>query len=517
MKKNLVILLLMFCLGTQVIHAQNKLSIDKVYSVVLRNSGPIVEAEQIKGYYFFYQSDKIDKKTNEYTLQILDENLNKVKDIKFNDSKTISLLESSYNGSSMMFAFYDNDQNMLDYRIYNLDGKKSFTYSKPLDKLSESYFRMLLAQKSEDEGDNQNLFDINAQGFLALTPMRENKKYTYEVSFYGSGKKKTWTYNPLEDGKYMSAQYLGSNDSVALLEVLKKEKLMSKDLESTLVGINLATGKKAFEIRTQDGSRQLYPMNLSTLNGNNREFLLIGPYYQGTERVMQDKSDGLGIWLMNNQGKIVNSKYNSWAGDISKFIKVDQKGKVGDLGFVFFHNMMQTEDGKFFAIGEGYKKTANALGIAAAVATRSYNSNMTKLVVTDMLMLQFNEKFEVTAATIYEKNNNNFSIPGSDFSNPHTLAIAAKTYGAFDYTYTQPGKNKASFVSGYTDYERSKDYKGMTFNSISYYDGAITNDKINLKTSASSIRILPAKPGSVLLVEYFKKDKRLDLRLEKIN
>ena len=44
---------------------QNKLSIDKVYSVTLRNSGPILENEQIKGYYFFYQSDKIDKKTNE--------------------------------------------------------------------------------------------------------------------------------------------------------------------------------------------------------------------------------------------------------------------------------------------------------------------------------------------------------------------------------------------------------------------------------------------------------------------
>jgi hypothetical protein len=134
-----------------------------------------------------------------------------------------------------------------------------------------------------------------------------------------------------------------------------------------------------------------------------------------------------------------------------------------------------------------------------------------------MLMLELNEKFELTNASIYEKNNNNFNLRGADFANPHTLALIAKAFGAFDYSYTQMGKNRAGFVSGYTDYERSKDYKGLTFNAISYYDGKITTDKINLKTNASSLRLMPAKPGSVLIMEYFRKDKRLDLRLEKIN
>jgi hypothetical protein len=79
------------------------------------------------------------------------------------------------------------------------------------------------------------------------------------------------------------------------------------------------------------------------------------------------------------------------------------------------------------------------------------------------------------------------------------------------------GQDKASFVSGYTDYQREKNYTGSVFNSISYNDGKITNDRINLKTEASSIRLMPAKPGFVLLVEYFKKAKRLDMHMEKIN
>ena len=85
--------------------SQGKLSIDNVHAAYLRNSGTIMENNQIKGYFFLYQSDKIDRQTNEYTLQILDQNINKVIDIKFEDSKTLSLLEAAYNNSSLAFLF----------------------------------------------------------------------------------------------------------------------------------------------------------------------------------------------------------------------------------------------------------------------------------------------------------------------------------------------------------------------------------------------------------------------------
>ena len=85
------------------LNAQEKLSINNVYKMSVRSSGTIISEDQIKGYYLFFKSDKIDKRTNEYTLQIVDANLNKVKDIKFQDSKKIYLLESSYNGSSLVF------------------------------------------------------------------------------------------------------------------------------------------------------------------------------------------------------------------------------------------------------------------------------------------------------------------------------------------------------------------------------------------------------------------------------
>ena len=100
-----------------VVFAQGKLSIDNVHAAFLRNSGTIMENNQIKGYFFLYQSDKIDRNTNEYTLQILDQNVNKVIDIKFQDSKYINLLEAAYNNSSLAFLFKNDDTKTLDLKI----------------------------------------------------------------------------------------------------------------------------------------------------------------------------------------------------------------------------------------------------------------------------------------------------------------------------------------------------------------------------------------------------------------
>ena len=430
-------------------------------------------------------------------------------------------MESSYNGASLVFMFFDEDQNMIDYRLYDLEGKKTFSYSKVLDKRSEQYFKTVPRLGNDEESENQSVYDISNKGFLSVVPIREGKNFTYEVNFYSSEKRRSWTFNPIEDGKYTQAQYLGANDSLAFIEVLSKVRATSKEMESTLLGVNLHNGRKAFEMRTQDKGYKMYPMNISPVAGTSN-YIVMGPYFESDDRVLQDKSDGLGVWTMDSKGKVLASKYISWEKDVSKYLKTDFKGRIADMGYVYFHNLFQTDDGKIFAIGEGYKKTASALGIATTVLgamAGSYGgASLAKMKVTDMVLLQLNDKFALENATIYDKYNNNVELPsGYGFLNPHTLALLLKQSGSFDYSFTQMGKNKGSFISGYTDFEKGKDYRGLSFNSISYYDGKITNDKIKLTTKATRLRVLPAKPGSVLLLEYYKKDKRIDFRMEKVN
>jgi hypothetical protein len=176
--------------------AQAKLSIDKVYTAYLRNSGTIMAKGQIKGYFFLYMSDKIDRHTDEYTLQILDENLNKVQSIKFEDSKKLSLLESAYNGNSISFLFKNEDTKTLDMKIYDFDGKLLYTYSREFDKKTDDLMKRY-ATMHTDEGMNKNVFDIGDEGYVSVLPLREGKASTYAMDYYSSDSKKQWTYTAL--------------------------------------------------------------------------------------------------------------------------------------------------------------------------------------------------------------------------------------------------------------------------------------------------------------------------------
>ncbi|GAB4091285.1 DUF6770 family protein [Flaviaesturariibacter terrae] len=501
--------------------AQNKATIESVVAMRLQNSGSVVADGQIKGYYMFFQSDKVDRKTNEYALQLFDANLNTLKTVKFTDDKDIVLMESSYNGNALMFMFYNDDQRMLTYRAYNIDGTKSYEYSRELDKKSNAYFKVALqALNDGEETDNSNLYNVNGRGFMALTPLKEDRKMTYEITFYGTDKRRTWTFNPIETGKYQAAQYLGNNDSIAVFEILSKDKLLSSETNSTLIGIDMSNGHKLYEMPTMFAGNTLYPMNIAPIRGT-QNVMLIGPYYNGDGRVLQDRPAGLGVWVVDPKGKVLESKYNPYDGTLSRYVKVNSKGQVSNLGYIYIHNILQTEDGNFFAVGEGYHKVANAGGIAMAVLSggRSAGSvSLTKLKITDLLTVQLNNKFELTNATIYEKTNNNFNLPGqTDFLTAHTMAMAARAYGAFDYRFTQVARDNRSFTTGYMDYEKSKDYKGLVFKTISYNDGKITNDQVPLKTDATTLVVFPAKPGFIMIAEYFKKKKKVELRLEKIN
>jgi hypothetical protein len=180
---------------------------------------------------------------------------------------------------------------------------------------------------------------------------------------------------------------------------------------------------------------------------------------------------------------------------------------------------LQTADGSIFAIGEGYKKVASALGIAAMMLTRNSNISTIKIKVTDMMLIKFDKDFNVKEAKIYDKNPNSVELQsGYEFvSTPYIGKMVKYYYGDFDYAYTQTNKDVTSFTVCYSDYVRGKDYKGGTFNSISYNDGKITTDRINTKSDATRAYVLPAKQGQVLILEYYKKAKRLDAHFEKLN
>jgi hypothetical protein len=520
MKKNLLITVCCLFSFSCIVQAQNKLSVDKVYATYLRNSGTIMENNQIKGYFFLYQSDKIDKNTNEYTLQVLDQNLNKVKEIKFEDSKKISLLEASYNNNSLAFLFKNADQKTLDMKIYDMDGKLKFSYSREYDKKTDDLMKSYETMHT-DEGTNQNVFDVGSQGYVSVLPLRDGKQRTYEVNYYSSKEKKLWTYQPEDDEeRYALAEFLGSTDSLVILEVMKKSRMLSGKMNAHLIGINFVTRKKVFDIDDSNDQYTFVPTSIAPLNGKS-EILVMGSYFDKGDNIVKDFSKGLAIYSIDSKGKVLNKTYNSWADDFGKYLSLNSKGKIDKIGFLYIHKLVQTMDGKIFVVSEGYKRQASAGGIAAtallAAAGGRSNIGVTKIVVTDMVVMEFNEKFKLKNATIYDKTTNTVESSNmSDFNSQHAIALMVKMKGGFDYEFTTGDMDNANFTICYSDWVKSSEYKGKTFNSIRYNGSKFSTDKIELKSKASTMKVFPAKSGSVMIMEYFKKDKRLDFRLEKL-
>ena len=498
--------------------AQAKLSIDKVYTAYLRNSGTIMAKGQIKGYFFLYMSDKIDRHTDEYTLQILDENLNKVQSIKFEDSKKLSLLESAYNGNSISFLFKNEDTKTLDMKIYDFDGKLLYTYSRDFDKKTDDLMKRY-ATMHTDEGMNKNVFDIGDEGYVSVLPLREGKASTYAMDYYSSDSKKQWTYTAEDAEKYVTAEYLGCTDSLIILEVLKENKASGKDATSHLVGINFVTHKKQFEIDGTNDQYNLAPSSVVPLDSG--RLLLMASYFDKDKNILKDFSLGLAIYEITTSGKILKKTYNSWTGDMARYLPTNSKGKIDDIGYLYIHKLLRTPDNRLFVVGEGYKRQADGVGIAlnvlAIAGGGSTEAGVTKIVITDLVMMEFNSQFKITNATIYDKAKNTaIANKLSDYVSQHMLADYLKMIGAFDYAFTTGDADNANFSVCYNDYERSSDYHGQTFNAIKYNGKKFTTDKIELKSKASMMRVFPAKAGSIMIMEYFKKDKRLDFRLEKL-
>jgi hypothetical protein len=375
-----------------------------------------------------------------------------------------------------------------------------------------------------DDGTNQNVFDIGSKGYVSVMPLRDGRNVTYEVDFYSSESKKQWTYTPPNDEvKYAQAEYLGNVDNLIILQVIRNSKKISGRYASHLVGIDLTSKKMAFDLEADEEEEKiLMPSSVAAIPGTNN-ILVMGGYYDKGDKIMKDPTRGLGFYQIDSKGKILSRSYNSWKEDFAKYLPTNNKGKIDNIGYLYVHKMIQAPGDKLFIVGEGYKKQANAGGIAltalTAAAGGGYHGGVgvTKVIITDMVIMEFNKDYKVTGATIYDKTNNTAEASViSDYTSQHLLAVALKMWGAFDYDFTTGEPDNSSFSVCFSDYVRTSEYKGKTFNTIRYNGTKFTTDKIEMKSKASSMKVLPAKPGSVMIMEYFKKSKRLDFRLEKI-
>ncbi|CAL2076015.1 conserved exported hypothetical protein [Tenacibaculum sp. 190524A05c] len=521
MRKLLYVLLFV---GTYMVSAQSK-TIENMVKFKVKDSGSFInDANDVDGYYFFYEVDKLKKGMREYAVQILDKNLNDIALKKFVASKRSVMVANAFNNDAIMFALFNKKEKTLTLKSFDKKANPREDVVVSLDKKLIRIFDAGIKAGSL----NTILHPVKGKGFVLITSNFEGKGTGYSLNFYPTNEsEKEWEFKfvPEEKRGHHIVTPIAINDNfIVLIDV--KSKRMSKKKEFKTIVLDANTGVKLFDKPYDENDPKLISNAFISSDG---KISVMGQYYKPKAKIAKAQSLGLYTENYNDKGEVLFSKRISWQEDVSKFLPVKENNKLEDIGYIFFHEIIKTESGEYYAIGEQYKKTLSAFGMATATLSAFgggvQTSGFTQLTIKDIYVFKFDKEFNLKGVDKFEKGKSR--VPNLvDFGSPQFNAYQVAAFGGFDFVYSQRDVKRDRFYANFIDYERGgkkkKKNKGkkksrFVFKTIIQDGGELSVDNIELPKQTRYFRVLPAKVGYVLLLEYDRKKKSSSLRMEKLN
>lgn len=492
-----------------------------VKHINVSNMQPITENQEVKGYYSVAAMDKAGKKQRNYSLVILDNNLKQTYSIDMVKSDKLAMLESSYNGERFCFSFYDTRDRILQYDICDKTGKAVGQYSLEISKTEAQLYNTML--QTEDDTYQGTLVAVKGKGFIRYGYEKEDG-YRISIEMIDNTGAKKWTTDSKVTSKksYESIGPLFTDDKVAIALLTTREKMLSvKGTQCSVIFINTDTGEEYFRMKSGANGNQLSALGAS-YNAASQTYFVYGQFFAEDDNITKDDSKGFYVQEVDLKGKIISEGYTKWEEQINGTIARKSKGEIKKNMKMYVHTVVRTADGKVFAMGEQYRKAVSGLGVASNILGGGSNGGtaVMKVETHDMVCLEFDSKLKFVDATIYDKNKTNVQLPsGWGGIDANRLGAMMSMYGYFDYSFTSTSSDKKTFTSCYVDYDKDKEAgSSYSIGNIGYTkDQKLAYDKIKLTTRPTTFYVYKAKPGYIAIFEYYKKDKKATLRLEKLN
>lgn len=518
MKKTFLALLVV-CLGlsNSPLFAQTY-SLENIKRNYSRGSGPIVKNNQVSGYYFFYLIDKMDKKTNLYKLSITDANFQEVAKKEISGPSNLVVLDAAYNEEVLAVKLVDYKSKVETQSIKFFDNaaKELKTVSLPFDMTAA-----LLANNIKTPADleTSTLHPIDGKGFINLTSITTKggvyKRTGVSIDMIPSATGyKNWHYET--PAKLIEIpEFLGYNEEVAFFSIMRKESYMKNVMKFSISAMDLKTGKVRFDKEFTDDK---YLLDIVSINNdeNSDNTYFFGSLMDKDKKAAAAKTLGMFIAKIDNDGNIKQKSTFLWKDVAKDFNPVNEKGDPVDIGNIYIHKVITNADGKIYAIGERFYKAASGMGIAmnvlGALGGGSPSASVVKIVVAELVIIELGKDLSPVSIEMIEKGKNTVELPmGAGMLGTVVLGPYAKQAGGFDYQFSQIFDDKEGFTTVYKSNER----KDRFVNTYTVLDGVKSRDKISLKTESSKLYVFPAKAGYLAITEYFKKEKKMNSRLEK--
>lgn len=307
---------------------------------------------------------------------------------------------------------------------------------------------------------------------------------------------------------------MAKTDSLILLETSKMNSY--RKFSTKVTAFNIHSKKKAFEIDGAKDSYQFAP--ISVIPQEKDTILLVGSYYTNGTKMMKKASKGVAIYRINPRGAILSKTYNAWGKEMARYLDVDDKGRLNsDNSYVYLHDAIKGPNGKLFVVGEGYKKTIYPAGVVFSTILLPISRMLlfTRMKATDIVLMEFNTKDQLSRSTVYDKKDKVLGI-GTDYVNKHSAAHVFKAGGTFDYRFTTGVGDNEHFAICYYDKRKSSRKEFGYFNILRFNGQKFRQQEILMNSAEGSISVYPSKPGFLMVIESTKKENKTEVRLEKI-
>jgi hypothetical protein len=323
-----------------------------------------------------------------------------------------------------------------------------------------------------------------------------------------------WEKNITADkGDRTDVYMIATTPNAVLLCQMDRTGVMDADPQVYLLGLSTDNkGKELFKKALDIKGYSYEPMLVKKTNDG--KIRMVSSLIDQDAKFLKANPKGISISDLNDQtGEIKIVKDFTYANDLSNVLTMKSDTKSED-GYIKPHNLLLQDDGSMVLVGEFFKKTVSAGGMAMKIITQGGGS-AAQATIDDMFLLRINSSLKATAMEKIEKDKERTSLP-SDFM---SIGMTSKwlTYlNSWSYVYTDEGmdgSNKTVLARG-------------SFGDEKYGTVAITIDdkkgfsqkRFSLpKEKNVSTYISRAKPGYVMITKYNSKQKSMSVNLEKVN
>tara|TARA_R110000796_G_scaffold161018_5_gene277776 strand:+ start:28 stop:873 length:846 start_codon:yes stop_codon:yes gene_type:complete len=271
------------CLFSIAISAQQK-ALNEITSFKIKNSGPLMDKNNdVDGYYFYYQVDKLKKGKREYAIKMLDNNLNDIATKSYIDDKNTVLANSKFNNQQLMFAMVNVKERQYKLVSFDRQGNQGKDIVIPVNKKELKWLSYMVKS-----GSFNLLLPVDNKGFL-FNYVRDNKKIGYGLKYIPTDGGTAWDFNsPDEIKEIMSINPIEVNEEVVVAIETSKKSLMSQTLKFKVLVIDIKTGKLLFE---KEYDRENNPRLITNaFLTDDKELVLLGEYFEKGDNVIKAKS-----------------------------------------------------------------------------------------------------------------------------------------------------------------------------------------------------------------------------------